>query len=312
MKPLILSSVLACMTLAPVYAQDCEDTVQELEFWVGEWELDLNEGEEWDARDPRPTADVAFVGGCGVLARVLWDGSETIQLARATERTWEEGADHAGVAWEFSYLSGSAWWNLEGGLRDEAALWTGEWVVVGDPVRHGVARLPDGRVHETFELYNETRNEWDKWIDRVWRPRYVGCEHPDYRAFDFMHGAWEMRSDGEELGRLVVQPEAGACGWSEVLEGVGAVSSTGLLTFNQVDDTWVQLVLFEGGLVYELEGGPVDDSFVLEGPINGTAIRVRRSIRPRVDGTILLLLETSIDEGRTWETARRATLHPLE
>jgi len=139
------------------------------------------------------------------------------------------------------------------------------------------------------------------------------CDGPEYRAFDFWLGEWDVhRPDGSLAGTNRIESEYGGCVLHERYASASASGSgyrgESLNGYDPGRKVWHQTWVDNSGLLLLLEGGLEDGKMVLRGTTlaqDGTATRHRITWTPNVaDGTVRQLWESSEGaEGSAWTTA---------
>lgn len=140
------------------------------------------------------------------------------------------------------------------------------------------------------------------------------CDGPEYRAFDFWIGEWDVhRPDGSLAGRNRIEKVYGGCALQETYAatsaGAAATSYRGesLNAYDAGRKVWHQTWVDNSGLLLLLDGGLEDGKMVLQGTTlapDGTATRHRITWTPNPDGTVRQLWESAEGaEGGTWTTA---------
>ena len=130
------------------------------------------------------------------------------------------------------------------------------------------------------------------------------CESlPEYGAFDFWVGEWEVSADGELAGTNRIQKLVEGCvlleNWTSVKGGTGK-------SFNYYDPgskKWIQIWVDSQGGVIRAEGGLRGDSMILEGAHvyrNGSEELFRMTFTLLEDGSVRQFIEQSKDDGATW------------
>lgn len=141
------------------------------------------------------------------------------------------------------------------------------------------------------------------------------CEAPEYRAFDFWLGSWEVRNPaGEVVGRNEITSVIGGCALHERWEGTGGGTGQSLNAYDHRTNSWHQTWVGGRGLVLRLEGGLRDGAMRLEGEITEgeDTILQRITWTPSPDGSVNQNWETSGDGGKTWATAFDGTYRKVE
>ena len=144
--------------------------------------------------------------------------------------------------------------------------------------------------------------EYDALLDVMTRRAYP-CEHdPDFAAFDFWLGSWEVHtSSGQLAGTNRIERAERGCVlteyWTNTAGGTG-------MSVNYVDkstDEWVQIWNSQDGTQIQVRGGPTTQGMALEGTIHyvatGTTAPFRGLWSPLEDGRVRQYFEQSNDDG---------------
>jgi hypothetical protein len=131
------------------------------------------------------------------------------------------------------------------------------------------------------------------------------CEAPEYRAFDFWLGEWQVRTpDGKLAGKNRIAREYGGCVLHERYETGRGYSGESLNTYDVGRRTWHQTWVDSSGTLLLLEGGLRNGSMVLEGQTvasDARPIRHRITWTPNADGSVRQLWESTDAKGQ-WST----------
>ena len=131
------------------------------------------------------------------------------------------------------------------------------------------------------------------------------CEAPEYRAFDFWLGEWQVRTpDGKLAGTNRIAREYGGCVLHERYDTARGYSGESLNTYDAGRRTWHQTWVDSSGTLLLLEGGLRNGSMVLEGQTIATDSRPTRhriTWTPNADGSVRQLWESTDAKGQ-WRT----------
>lgn len=119
------------------------------------------------------------------------------------------------------------------------------------------------------------------------------CSGPEYRAFDFWLGAWNVGADGQFAGTNDVTVAYGGCALREHWQGADGGKGTSLSGYDRQSERWYQLWIDDRGGLVRLVGGPQDTSMVFS------------SVAPAEDGRSHRVTWTPIDGDRVrqhWES----------
>ena len=132
------------------------------------------------------------------------------------------------------------------------------------------------------------------------------CAAPEYRAFDFWVGAWQVRKpDGQLAGRNRIEREYGGCVIHEHYSTSRGYGGESLNIYDASRKVWHQTWVDTDGTLLVLEGGFRDGRMVLEGQTHSAdakVVRQRITWTPNPDGSVRQLWE-STDAGGEWTTA---------
>jgi hypothetical protein len=132
------------------------------------------------------------------------------------------------------------------------------------------------------------------------------CETGRYREFDFWVGEWDVRdAEGKTAGVNTISREENGCvlveSWRSAAGGTGQ-------SYNYYDPAagrWKQLWVGLGILLH-MEGGLVDGSMRLEGPLQylgqDRTTTLRGTWTKLADGRVRQHFEESSDGGKSWTT----------
>lgn len=134
------------------------------------------------------------------------------------------------------------------------------------------------------------------------------CTAPEYRAFDFWLGTWDVRAVGATTPPASnrITAEHGGC---VILEQYANASYTGMSInfYDQATGKWHQSWMSNAGGAVYLEGGLNEHGAMVMSdadlPVSGiTGIVNRVTWTPNDDGSVRQHWETSSDGGATWST----------
>lgn len=131
------------------------------------------------------------------------------------------------------------------------------------------------------------------------------CRAPEYRAFDFWLGSWDVRNpEGELVGHNEIRRISGGCGLLENWRSVAGIDGTSINTYDAGLDKWTQRWVGAGATLW-LEGGLEDGRMVLAGtsprstPRGDALDRITWTALP--DGRVSQVWELSADKGASWQ-----------
>lgn len=138
-------------------------------------------------------------------------------------------------------------------------------------------------------------------------PPPPACTTPDYRAFDFWVGEWDVFPNGAttQVATSSIENMFGGCAIRETwkpLKGAGGGS------FSHYDGErryWRQAWVDGNGARVDFDGGPVDGKMVLTGHWANVVAKgqdglIRMTYSQQPDGSVRQLGEQSVDQGLTW------------
>ena len=137
------------------------------------------------------------------------------------------------------------------------------------------------------------------------------CAGPEHRALDFWVGTWDVFDGaGTLVGRNVIEVDLGGCMVHESWTGAGGDRGRSLNLYDPARRAWQQHWVDAGGRLIHYEGN-LDraGAMIFEGTNvlrDGTPAPSRMRLEPRADGTVLQRIETSNDDGATWEVGFEA------
>ena len=137
-------------------------------------------------------------------------------------------------------------------------------------------------------------------------PVSPACEAPEYREFDFWLGEWDVTApNGRPAGRNAITRTLDGCVIHERWTGVGGMRGESFNTWDRTRKRWHQTWVSSTGSLLVLEGGLVKGDMQLTGESAGPKGLVLNRITwtPSPDGSVRQFWETSVDRGKTWQTA---------
>ena len=132
------------------------------------------------------------------------------------------------------------------------------------------------------------------------------CSAAEYRQFDFWLGEWDVVEKGKPAGTNRITSILGGCALREEWKGISGLTGTSLNMWDSGKRRWYQTWVDDKGNVLLLSGGRQGAKMVLEGDSpdgKGGTVRNRISWSPLAAGHVRQVWETSVDGGKTWETA---------
>ncbi len=132
------------------------------------------------------------------------------------------------------------------------------------------------------------------------------CDTPEYRAFDFWIGDWELRTpDGKLAGTNRITRELSGCVLHEQDSTGRGYGGESLNLYDATRKVWHQTWVDTAGTLLLLEGGLRDGKMVLEGQTlddDAKPIRHRITWTANPDGSVRQFWE-STDAAGKWGTA---------
>lgn len=123
------------------------------------------------------------------------------------------------------------------------------------------------------------------------------CTAPEYRAFDFWIGEWNVHgANGQLAGTNSIERVIGGCVLHERYETGRGYSGESFNVYDAPRKVWHQTWVDSGGLLLVLEGGIQDGKMVLEGQTTGADQKITRhriSWTPNADGSVRQLWESA-------------------
>jgi hypothetical protein len=132
------------------------------------------------------------------------------------------------------------------------------------------------------------------------------CAGPEYRAFDFWQGSWQVHTpDGKLAGHNRIERAEDGCVLHEHYTTERGYSGESLNIYDASRKVWHQTWVDTGGMLLVLEGGAADGKMVMEGQTanpQGAPTRHRITWTPNKDGSVRQLWE-STDAAGQWTVA---------
>jgi hypothetical protein len=132
------------------------------------------------------------------------------------------------------------------------------------------------------------------------------CAGPEYRAFDFWIGEWNVHgANGKLAGTNSIKREMGGCVLHERYDTGRGYSGESFNIYDAPRKVWHQTWVDSGGLLLVLEGGVRDGKMILEGQTVGPdqkSTRHRITWTPNPDGSVRQFWESSGPTGE-WTVA---------
>jgi hypothetical protein len=143
------------------------------------------------------------------------------------------------------------------------------------------------------------------------------CVTPDYRAFDFWVGSWDVYPTGTQrlVAHSLIERLYDGCAIREnwmPLRGGGGGSLSGFL---RDEKSWRQTWVDSSGARVDFKGGIEGDAMVLTGLWKdvlgpGKSALVRMTYTKQPGGAVRQKGETSADQGKSWQASFDFTYRP--
>lgn len=318
----ILVGVVAAILLfpAPSVAQGdtpCSDTLHSaFDFWIGEWEVRLEDGSLVGHNTIRKRAD-----DCNLAED--WRGT------RGSTGQSLNFVDPVDGRWHQLWVgSGGLVLRLEGGPREGGMRMEGRGRDTTRLHRISWTPLDDGRVRQHWEVSQDQGESWSDVFDGFYTPlptpRAVDaesadrCDTPQGRRFDFWPGEWRVESRlrvgaGEWHQTQAVwraEEVIGGCGFLDYTTGDygrGPMSGVGSRFYNPETDRWIvtwvstenpgSMGVWEGRFEEDGTGDFFRETQTAEGVVH-SRIRWTNVREGRADWSYAV----SSDGGDTWTT----------
>lgn len=136
------------------------------------------------------------------------------------------------------------------------------------------------------------------------------CTSPDYRAFDFWVGEWDVFPNGgdKQVATSSIEAMFGGCAIRETWQPLSGAGGGSFSHFDRDLRRWRQAWVDGFGGRVDFDGGAVDGKMVLTGlwrhaagPGQHALTRMTYTVNP--DGSVRQHGEQSVDHGLTWTTS---------
>lgn len=127
---------------------------------------------------------------------------------------------------------------------------------------------------------------------------------PEYRQFDFWLGEWDVQQNGTKIARSSIQLILDECVIFENYEATG-YSGKSLNMWDATESRWEQHYTDTAGASTTFSGKLEDGKMVMlsESMRNGAKVITRMTYSKEGPDRVRQLLETSLDDGKTWASA---------
>ena len=127
------------------------------------------------------------------------------------------------------------------------------------------------------------------------------CSAPEHRQFNFWVGEWRVTTpDGKHAGDNRIELILDGCALHESWRGATGGQGFSYNAYDPHRKVWHQTWVDRQGNLLLLEGAFSVGQMVLQGVQGKTLHRI--TWEPRKDGSVRQLWETSVDQGKTWQT----------
>lgn len=131
------------------------------------------------------------------------------------------------------------------------------------------------------------------------------CAEPIHHALDFWIGEWEVEDpSGNRVGHNRIQRELRGCLLTESWTAATGAQGRSINFYDPAIGRWRQHWVDEGGRTIAYVGAPEGGAMVLEGDLalrDGTVLRSRMTLSPETGPTVRQRIESSHDDGASWE-----------
>ena len=136
------------------------------------------------------------------------------------------------------------------------------------------------------------------------------CTAPDYRAFDFWVGEWDVYANGSSalVATSSIEAMFGGCAIRETWKPLRGGGGGSFSHYDPGRRYWRQIWIDSSGARVDFDGGPANGKMVLTGhsanvAANGKGGLIRMTYSKQSDGSVRQHGEQSADHGLTWATS---------
>ena len=131
------------------------------------------------------------------------------------------------------------------------------------------------------------------------------CDQPEHRQFDFWVGEWEVLVNGKPAGTNTITKEMKDCVIHEHWAGLGGMKGESFNMWDRSRKKWHQTWVTDTGSLLMLDGEFANGAMQMSGESMSPKGMVTNRVTwtPNPDGGIRQFWQTSIDGGKTWQTA---------
>ncbi len=240
------------------------------------------------ATDAEPDNGAAWFG----LGRAQFESRRVDPAIAAFERALELGFEPARTMLHLARCHAAT------GADEQALAWIRKAADTG------------ARIHQALESTAEFKRlennpEFRQVLEQV-RP----CSTPAHRRLDFWVGAWRVvvgEGEGEQqVGSNSIQKILNGCAVIENWRSAGGGEGKSLFYYHDVEKTWKQVWVTDGGRLKEkhLVAVSADGALRFQGEIrrdDGTIVQDRTTLIPIEENRVRQVIEQSLDGGDTWQ-----------
>ena len=135
------------------------------------------------------------------------------------------------------------------------------------------------------------------------------CTGPDYRAFDFWVGEWDVYPNGSstQIATSSIEAMFGGCAIRETWKPLKGGGGGSFSHYDKERRYWRQAWVDSSGARVDFDGGPVDGRMVLTGHWANVVAKgqdglIRMTYSKQSDGSVRQHGEQSTDQGLSWTT----------
>lgn len=136
------------------------------------------------------------------------------------------------------------------------------------------------------------------------------CTAPDYRAFDFWVGEWDVYANGSsaEVATSSIEAMFGGCAIRETWKPLKGGGGGSFSHYDAERRHWRQAWIDSSGARVDFDGGPANGKMVLTGHWANVVAKgqdglIRMTYSKQPDGSVRQHGEQSTDHGLTWATS---------
>jgi hypothetical protein len=141
-------------------------------------------------------------------------------------------------------------------------------------------------------------------------PTPAPCAAPEYRAFDFWVGEWDVFANGSstQVATSSIENMFGGCAIRETWKPLKGSGGGSFSHYDGERHYWRQAWVDGSGARVDFDGGPVDGKMVLTGHWANVVAKgqdglIRMTYSKQPDGAVRQHGEQSVDHGLSWTTS---------